>query len=383
MRTEEQNAAIDAKIGDLLLSAAAGSGKTTVLTERLVKRLCDESIGLDIRRVLVVTFTRDAADELKSRIRAALDERIKSDPDSKYLRRQRLMLSSANISTIDSFLFTVLKANMNYLGLPSGMKIGDENTSLILEHNVMQTLVDSLYDKTAKITLNNNFKYIASVFSSAKKSHELADELIRVYKKLTTLSRGILMLKDSADEIRKIKTPADFFESKYGQISLEHILGELGDHKKPFSDLRPSLSSGDQPALRNVIDKITEFVDSITAFSEEHDWYGFCDAFLRFPELIKSFGNVPGGVSADEIRTKEEYNTVKDCVREKYLKRFFVPLTRKVDNIYDIEITAQKTADLIDDVYTILNAFSDELTSEKRELKIFDFDDVTRYCHDL
>ena len=107
--TKSQKQAIDCKGGSVIVSAAAGSGKTAVLVERVISRLTDPVNPVDADRILVVTYTRMAAQELKERLYNKLNELVKADPFNKMLLRQQTLLSKANISTIDSFCSSVVK----------------------------------------------------------------------------------------------------------------------------------------------------------------------------------------------------------------------------------------------------------------------------------
>ena len=101
--TDDQQKAIDGRKGTLLVSAAAGSGKTAVLVERVIRRICDSENPCGVENLLIVTFTKAAAAQMKEKIEAAISKKIAENPSDKRLRRQQLMLPCANICTIDSF----------------------------------------------------------------------------------------------------------------------------------------------------------------------------------------------------------------------------------------------------------------------------------------
>ena len=104
--TSEQKQVIDLRDRSLLVSAAAGSGKTAVLVQRIIERICDESHPVDIDRLLVVTFTNAAAGEMRERVQAAIAKRVEENPDNTHLRRQEVLAGHAHITTIDSFCFS-------------------------------------------------------------------------------------------------------------------------------------------------------------------------------------------------------------------------------------------------------------------------------------
>ena len=130
--TQQQQNAIDARNTSLIVSAAAGSGKTAVLTERLIKLISDKDSGIRADRMIVVTFTNDAASELKNRLDAKLREQINEHPDDKHLLKQQVLLQNAVISTINSFCFDLIRDNMGEIGVTSGFSVLDETDNKVL-----------------------------------------------------------------------------------------------------------------------------------------------------------------------------------------------------------------------------------------------------------
>ena len=118
--TRDQQNAVDARGKTLLVSAAAGSGKTYTLTKRVIKSIIED--GQDISRLLIVTFTRAAAGELKAKISKALTEAIAEHPDDEALQSQLIKIGNAHISTIDSFFAEPVRLNFEKLGLPANLK---------------------------------------------------------------------------------------------------------------------------------------------------------------------------------------------------------------------------------------------------------------------
>ena len=113
--TEEQLKAIKDKNSNILVSAAAGSGKTTVLVERMIRKIIDD--GIDIDKILVVTFTNSAASEMRERILNALYEKIDNNPNDLRLRKQIVLLNKASICTIDSFCLDIIRNNFFEIGV--------------------------------------------------------------------------------------------------------------------------------------------------------------------------------------------------------------------------------------------------------------------------
>ena len=153
--TEEQQRAIDARGTDLLLSAAAGSGKTKVLVERLFSYVEREGANLD--DFLIITYTRAAASELRGKIAKALTERMERDPGNYHLRQQILRVYRADIKTVDAFCTALLRENCHLLGedarghaLRPDFRVLDENEAQVLRERVLDSLMEMNLDKNSK-----------------------------------------------------------------------------------------------------------------------------------------------------------------------------------------------------------------------------------------
>ncbi|MCC8104227.1 MAG: UvrD-helicase domain-containing protein [Clostridiales bacterium] len=144
--TKEQQQVIDARGQNILVSAAAGSGKTAVLVERIIKMITDESNPVDIDRLLVVTFTNAAAAEMRGRIRDALEERAERDPDNVHLQRQLVLVHNAKITTIHSFCLHVLRNHFQTIGIDPAFRIADEGEVTLLEQEVVKAVVSEAYE---------------------------------------------------------------------------------------------------------------------------------------------------------------------------------------------------------------------------------------------
>lgn len=143
--TGEQQQAIEARGGHILVSAAAGSGKTAVLVERLTQRVINQEDPLTADRILVATFTNAAAKEMKTRVIEAIEEKIKQTPDDIYLKKQRQMMNRAQITTIHSFCLSILRENYYRIGLDPAFRIAEEAELLLLQDDVLEEVFEQFY----------------------------------------------------------------------------------------------------------------------------------------------------------------------------------------------------------------------------------------------
>ena len=174
--TENQKLAIDARGGSLLVSAAAGSGKTAVLVERVTQMVSDSENPVPIERLLIVTYTRAAAAELKERISVTLNDLLASEPDNKWYRRQLLFLPRANISTVDSFCGEVVKEYFQKLNVPRDYRLADNNELEIYIDEAMKRTLEHFYAQASPV-----FSQLVETFSDARDDKKLAFSIRCLY----------------------------------------------------------------------------------------------------------------------------------------------------------------------------------------------------------
>ena len=144
--TDDQQRVIDARNCNLLVSAAAGSGKTAVLVERIIKMITDEKNNVDIDRLLVVTFTNAAAAEMKTRVGEAIESRLLEEPDNEHLQRQASLLHNAQITTMHSFCQYVIRNYFHVIDIDPAFKVANENDMKIAQSEILAELIEQRYE---------------------------------------------------------------------------------------------------------------------------------------------------------------------------------------------------------------------------------------------
>lgn len=170
--TPEQQHAIEARGKGLIVSAAAGSGKTAVLIERMIQLLSDESSKIPADRLLAVTFTNDAAAQMREKLSAAFAEKIKQDPENKWLLQQQNLLQLARISTINSFCLDLVKSNINMFDLSGGLTVLEENVQTLIYERSRDEALQELCR-----TSPDEYELLMSAFSQK----QLADVIYSFY----------------------------------------------------------------------------------------------------------------------------------------------------------------------------------------------------------
>lgn len=174
--TEAQQNAINSREGTILVSAAAGSGKTSVLVQRVIERITDDKNPCDADKLLIVTFTKAAAFEMRNRISQKVAEMIEDDPDNMYLRRQQVLLTKAHISTIHSFCSEIIRENFYKLNISKNFRIADTNEMTILRDESVQYVLSKLYENG-----NEDFINFVEAFSTGKDDSKLVSVINTLY----------------------------------------------------------------------------------------------------------------------------------------------------------------------------------------------------------
>ncbi len=174
--TPAQQNAIDAFGGSIIVSAAAGSGKTRVLVQRVIKHITDMEHPVSADRLLIVTFTKAAAAEMKSRISLAIDEMLSADPNNEFLRRQQLLLPRADICTIHSFCSRMIKENFFQLDISRDFRIGTDSELSVLKHRTLSDIIEERYASG-----DERFTLLSEILSGAKSDIELEHSLLTLY----------------------------------------------------------------------------------------------------------------------------------------------------------------------------------------------------------
>lgn len=175
--TEEQQKVISLRNRNILVSAAAGSGKTAVLVQRILSKILDKEHPVDIDRLLIMTFTRAAAGEMKERISAALEQALFEEPDNEHLQRQMTLIHTAQITTIDSFCSYIIKNYFHMIGLDSGYRTADEGELKLLREEVLEELLEEAYEQR-----DEAFLELVECYSPGKTDEGLKELIQKVYE---------------------------------------------------------------------------------------------------------------------------------------------------------------------------------------------------------
>ena len=189
--TQDQKKVIELRNRNILVSAAAGSGKTAVLVERIIQMITDPDKPMDVDKLLVVTFTNAAAAEMRERIGQAIDQLLQSHPEDSHLQRQSTLVRHAQITTIDSFCLNIIRNHFDSLEIDPAFRIGDEGELLLLKTDVLSELLEDCYREARPEYMN-----FVEAYSTGKTDSGLEDLIMQVYRYSQSFTRTKVWLSD-------------------------------------------------------------------------------------------------------------------------------------------------------------------------------------------
>ena len=359
--TPEQRRVIEVRGHSLLVSAAAGSGKTAVLVERIVSLVTDPSQPIDVDCLLVVTFTNAAAAEMRERVLAAFEKRLQKEPQNRHLQRQMTLVHNARIMTIDSFCLDVIRNHFHSIGLTPGFRIGDEGELTLLRGEVCDALLEDYYKEGTR-----KFLDFADSYSTAKSDAPLCDMIEELYRYAQSYPWPEEWLALSAGQYR-----ADSVEELEGKPWVQSFLSYLHALTKGLYDRYRSVYAltldPDGPALYGkTVQEDLKQMEKLLSCSDLSSWKEGLDAlnWKNLPALRNFKGNT------------EKKDAVKTCRDE--TKKQLQDLAKKYFSIRpeeQLERLAQ-TVEKVEMLLELVRAFGERYAQEKAKRNMLDFSDV-------
>lgn len=218
--TSDQLEAIEASGSSLLVSAAAGSGKTAVLVERVIRRICRKEEPSDISNLLIVTFTKAAASEMKAKITKAISNKLIEEPANKRLRRQLSQIDHAQITTVHSFCMGLVREHFSILGLAPDFRMSDPDELEVLKRIVLEEMVEARYSD--KSEGNKHFYELVDALSASRDDKRLTDVVMELYNKIQSHPYPVKWLDESLVKL-KSSLEMNIPETDYGKVIIAHL----------------------------------------------------------------------------------------------------------------------------------------------------------------
>lgn len=357
--TDAQKLAIDLRNKNLIVSAAAGSGKTAVLIERIFQIIKKGEV--DINNILMITFTRKAASEMKEKLQKKLDHEIENDGVNQNLKKQRNLLEASDIKTIDSFCLQVVKNNYNILDLDLKLQIIDEKRNIELK----TVILDRIFEEEYKLA-DTRFIKLVETYGKLESDEDLRKCVIELYEFSQSnpnpsiwLEQGMSSYTKNIDEFER--TPVGQY---YKNVIIKRELSNLDNYLSLEYECVNNGAVEYEPIYEDDLEQFNNMVNNLNT-------KGF-SSFLKSNIMFKRLPNVK---KDNKNSAYEDFNIARKEFKIK-VKELTIDLDEKLNDQAEIR------ADLIY-LIDIINRFNQELMKEKRRINLFDYNDIEHFALDL
>ena len=362
--TKEQEQAIYKKDSNILVAAAAGSGKTAVLVERIINKIINEKIDID--RLLVVTFTNAAASEMRERILNSIykiidGDDVKDEATINHLQRQITLLNKANICTIDSFCLDIIKNNFFEIEISPNFRIADTAEIDLLKQEVLEKIFEEKYENHDK-----DFEKLIKTYTSYRDDTPLKDMILKIYTYIESNPFPLKWLNEQIEKFNIKDVKQDFSNTEWGKILLENMKEELEDCIKKLKAEERRLS------FESELDQYERVINS--DISQLEMVYGNLETWDKAYSLINNVEFLKWPVSRKI--TNPEKDRAK-ALRDKVTKDFKAKRTKIFTaNSEDANNDLIEMYEILSKLENLIVDFDKEFSKNKRDRNIVDFSDV-------
>ncbi|MFC3798262.1 UvrD-helicase domain-containing protein [Cohnella sp. GCM10012308] len=371
--TAEQWAAIAAGGRHLLVAAAAGSGKTAVLVERIISRIADERDPLDVDALLVATFTKAAAAEMKERIRTALELKLEQSPGSAHLRRQLALLPRASITTLHSFCMEAVQRYSPLIGLDPGFRIANETEAELLRMDTLDELFEARYEQELALGEDGTLATLADMYGGQRSDEALHRLVLELYDFSRSHPWPDAWLRATADSF-DIGGEAELALSPWVQSMRADVLLALSGAVGLLRSARELASApGGPEPYASTLAEDAALVAALTETVSGQPWTAW-----REPFAAAAFGRLKAcrGDGYDP-ELQERVKQMRDEAKK--------TVTRLADEWF-VRSPAQYAEELavlaprMREIAELVIAFGDKYEAAKREKGLLDFGDLEHYA---
>ena len=367
--TKEQQQVINLRDRNILVSAAAGSGKTAVLVERIIKLISDGAHPVDIDHLLVVTFTKAAAAEMRERIREAIERRLDEEPDNVHLQRQTTLVHNAQITTIHSFCLYVIRNYFYAIDLDPGFRVGDDGEMKLLRNEVAERLLEEAYEQK-----NPAFERFIESFAPGKSDNKIIEYILQVYNfSMSYPWPGKWM--EQCRNVYQIQTMEELEQAPWMGFLLKNIDMLLQDIQAQIENALEIIHSQDGPYMYAAA---LEADKDMTGYIRQAHTYQ--EYSIRFQKADK-FARLSGKRDTNVSEKKKELvkyirSQVKDSLQEIREQYFYAGAAQILEDMKGSRETVEVLFDL-----TV--GFLEKFTEKKRERGLLDYNDLEHLALDI
>ena len=358
--TNEQLQAIQEKNSNILVAAAAGSGKTAVLVERIIHKIIDEQ--MDIDKILVVTFTNAAASEMRERILEAIYKKLEENPENVHLQRQIILLNKASICTIHSFCLDVIHNHFYEIDLPSNFKIADTAEIDLLKQEVLDDLFEQKYTENDK-----NFIELLENYTNYRGDEALQELVLKIYKFIQSSPFPIKWLQEKL-ELLKIEDK-DISQTIWGKLIIQTVDDDIQESIMQLEVTKSKMAL--YPEMTKFYQTISEDIINLQDLQKYNSWDELYIKLLNF-----NFSKWPVDKKViNDLKedSKEIRDKVKKHIKEKTAKLLSCSQEQAVKDLKIITPILEKLSNLVTE-------FTKNFAEKKKEKNCIDFNDIEHFA---
>lgn len=358
--TNEQLQAIQEKDSNILVAAAAGSGKTAVLVERIIHKIIDEQ--MDIDKILVVTFTNAAASEMRERILEAIYKKLEENPENVHLQRQIILLNKASICTIHSFCLDVIHNHFYEIDLPSNFKIADTAEIDLLKQEVLDDLFEQKYTENDK-----DFIELLENYTNYRGDEALQELVLKIYKFIQSSPFPLKWLQEKL-ELLKIEDK-DISQTIWGKLIIQAVEDDIQESIMQLETVKSKMAL--YPEMAKFYQKICEDLIILKDLQNYNSWD---ELYIKLLNFNFSKWPVDKKVTNDlKEDSKEIRDKVKKHIKEKTAKLLSCSQEQAVKDLKIITPILEKLANLVTE-------FTKNFAEKKKEKNCIDFNDIEHFA---
>lgn len=362
--TEEQQKVIDLRDRNILVSAAAGSGKTAVLVERIIQRLTDERDPVDVDKLLIVTFTEAAAAEMKERIGAAIEKKLSERPGDAHLEQQATLIHSASITTIHSFCLSVIREHFHVIGIDPGFRIAEEGELKLLKQDVLEELLEECYASE-----DEAFIEFVEKFGTGKNDRKIEGIILKLYEYSRSYPQPDQWL-DSCVRAYDLEGK-DPEESEGAQWACRRAGQRAGDLTGILKRALKICEEPDGPYMYG--DMIEADLDEIGRLASEETFSGMYARIgsLKWKRLSSKKDETVSQEKKEQVQKLRKQ--VKDLVKKIQGTYFYAPCEEWTADMEESRSSMETLAELV-------KRFSRMLSEKKQSRNMIDFNDMEQFA---
>ena len=340
-----------------------GSGKTTVLVERIINKIINEKIDID--KLLIVTFTNAAASEMRQRILEAIYEKIDENPENENLQKQIILLNKANISTIHAFCLEVIKNYFYEINISSNFRIGDNQEIELLKQETLEETFEELYEKN-----DEKFVNLVNMYGGYRDDEDLKELVLKIYKYSQSMPFPEEWIIENVEKFNvQNEIEKDFSKTVWGKILVEDFKDEIEDCISELKKAEEKLKQEED--LQKHYCVIIDDIDKLqTLLKEKNTWDYIYEYLMNF-----SFDTWPKAKIENEV--KEYSKNIRDSVKERIkaiTKKIFIYSSKEANE--DIN----SMYNMLDSLAMIILKFTERYQKNKKEKNIIDFNDIEHFA---